>query len=533
MTKAIQAKISLWDRLKLRGRLLAMMLIVALAAVLICTVSFSITYYRMVDISRGYAQVLSGNVHRMVEMAFYQQETYIRHTYTVSQANLLDRRLSELSEQGKAPDWSTLLAEAYDLINNTLDAAEGYEGPGKLDDEGATIFIWADEKFYAHGVDGGAFTQLVDNFYAQLIEQGNVLSGSFIENLTAWKSNMTYTKGENGVLQAWYSFGEGEYRIGIFVPNTGALAMSTGLQELMVNETNLALEKMNTAVNKSIISLLVAIGVLLLALPLASRRLALVVVNPFELEQERQRNLLRITEDEKDVLELVSKAKTEFLSNTSHEMRTPLTVISVNVQTVAEMLNDMGEAVKNTEAAELLQNAQQEIMRLARMVGGMLTLASMSEKTDKQEVDFSALLHSSTEMFALHMKKQGNVLKSDIAQELSVFGNADLLAQLVANLLQNASTHTQRGEIILRGEKIDNEIIVTVADTGTGISAEFLPNVFERGVSTRGTGFGLYLCKTVVESHGGRIGIESTQGKGTTVIFSLPTYEGQFGGEKS
>jgi signal transduction histidine kinase len=73
--------------------------------------------------------------------------------------------------------------------------------------------------------------------------------------------------------------------------------------------------------------------------------------------------------------------------------------------------------------------------------------------------------------------------------------------------------------------------LVTVTDTGTGIAAELLPHVFERGVSTGGTGFGLYLCKTVVESHGGRIWIESTPGSGTTTRFALPTYEGQFGGE--
>ena len=74
-------------------------------------------------------------------------------------------------------------------------------------------------------------------------------------------------------------------------------------------------------------------------------------------------------------------------------------------------------------------------------------------------------------------------------------------------------------------------MLVTVKDTGDGISAELLPRVFERGVSAGGTGFGLYLCKTVVESHGGRIWIESEPGSGTTVSLALPTYEGQYGGE--
>lgn len=248
----------------------------------------------------------------------------------------------------------------------------------------------------------------------------------------------------------------------------------------------------------------------------------------FKLYSEQQKKL----DEQNHILERTSRAKTEFLSNTSHEMRTPLTVISVNIQTVAEILEDMGEAVKDGEATELLQNAQQEIMRLARMVGGTLTLAAMSENTDKQAVDFSTLLRSSAEMFSLHLQKQGNTLTTEITGGLTVFGNADLLAQVVANLLQNAATHTRQGEVTLRAGKEGHEVLVTVKDTGDGISAELLPRLFERGVSTGGTGFGLYLCKTVVESHGGRIWIESTPGNGTTVTFALPTYEGQFGGER-
>ena len=246
----------------------------------------------------------------------------------------------------------------------------------------------------------------------------------------------------------------------------------------------------------------------------------------FKLYNEQQKKL----DEQNHVLQRTSRAKTEFLSNTSHEMRTPLTVISVNVQTVTEILEDMGERVGDAEAAELLQSAQQEIMRLSRMVGGMLTLASMSENTDKQAVDYTTLLRGSAEMFSLHLQKRGNRLTAEIAGGLYVFGNADLLAQVMANLLQNASAYTRQGEVTLQAEKAGHEVLVTVKDTGDGISAELLPHVFERGISTGGTGFGLYLCKTVVESHGGRIWIESTPGSGTIVALALPTYEGQFGG---
>ena len=256
--------------------------------------------------------------------------------------------------------------------------------------------------------------------------------------------------------------------------------------------------------------------------------LSIVMLMQFRLYNEQQKRL----DEQNHILERTSRAKTEFLSNTSHEMRTPLTVISVNIQTVAEMLQDTEEAVNDAQATELLLNAQEEIMRLTRMVGGMLTLSFLREKTDRQAVDFSTLLRSSADIFSLHLKKQGNLLKTKIADGLEVFGNADLLAQVVANLLQNAAAYTKQGEITLIAQKTGHEILVRVEDTGSGISAELLPHVFERGVSTGGTGFGLYLCKTVVESYGGRIWIENLPGGGTLAAFVLPTYEGQFGGEE-
>lgn len=232
------------------------------------------------------------------------------------------------------------------------------------------------------------------------------------------------------------------------------------------------------------------------------------------------------------VLEQVNRTKTEFIANTSHEMRTPLTVISVNVQTVMSILEDMDEAVNDPEAGELLENAQSEIMRLSRMVGGMLSLASMSENIERRKIDFSALLKSGVEMLQLTLGKHGNVIETNIEKGLSVFGNADLLAQVLTNLLQNAGAYTANGRVTVSAKKTDNAIMVTVCDTGKGIDPLLLPRVFERGVSAGGTGFGLYLCKTVVESHGGRIWIESQPGEGTAVYYTLPVYEGQFGGER-
>jgi signal transduction histidine kinase len=235
-------------------------------------------------------------------------------------------------------------------------------------------------------------------------------------------------------------------------------------------------------------------------------------------------------DEQNAVLAQANCMKTEFLANASHEMRTPLTVTSVNVQLVMKMLENMGGNLNDPEAMELLKNAQSEIMSLSRMVGGMLTLASMSEDTERKKLDFSALLRSGVEMLRLTLAERGNAIETDIEKELAVFGNADLLAQVLTNILQNARAHTENGTVAVSAKRSGNEITVTARDTGSGISPEILPRVFERGVSTGGTGYGLFLCKIAVESHGGRIWIESEPGGGTAVFYTLPFYEGQFGG---
>ena len=245
----------------------------------------------------------------------------------------------------------------------------------------------------------------------------------------------------------------------------------------------------------------------------------------FRLYNEQQKKL----NEQNIILEQVSRAKSEFLSNSSHEMRTPLTVISVNVQTVIDILNDL--SVKTPEADELLQNAQSEVMRLARMVGGMLALASISESTERKKLDLSTLLQNGAEMLRLNIQKGGNILETTIESGLKVFGSADLIVQVITNLLQNAGSHTKNGKISLNAVTSGKEITITVKDSGTGISETLLPHIFERGVSgSGGTGFGLYLCKLVVESHGGRIWAESQIDKGTILGFTIPSYEGQFGG---
>ena len=232
-------------------------------------------------------------------------------------------------------------------------------------------------------------------------------------------------------------------------------------------------------------------------------------------------------------LEQINRLKTEFLGNVSHEMRTPLTVASVNVQIVSGILSHMSDAGLDSKASDLLASAQSEIMRLSRMVGGLLTLASISESTEKRKVDVSALLQSAANVLGMILAKKGNELGTEISDGLISFGDADMLSQVIVNLVQNAHTHTKSDVIRLCASQCGSKITIAISDKGSGIAPNHLPHVFERGFSGNegegGTGFGLFLCKSVVESHGGEIWIESILNEGTTVHFTLPVYEGQYG----
>ncbi len=233
--------------------------------------------------------------------------------------------------------------------------------------------------------------------------------------------------------------------------------------------------------------------------------------------------------DEKNMLlAQVSRSKTEFLANTSHEMRTPLTVISLNIQTVMGLLNHARQSNESEEMSALLSDAQEEIMRLSRMVGGMLSLNALSEQGARHKTDVSALLRNVTDMLRLVFAKHNNQIALVQPQHMEAFCDADLLSQVLINLLQNANHHTKNDTVCVRATVEGGLIQIEIKDNGSGISAELLPQVFARGVSQGGTGFGLYLCKTVINSHGGDIWIESEAGQGCTVFFTLPVYQGQY-----
>jgi signal transduction histidine kinase len=236
---------------------------------------------------------------------------------------------------------------------------------------------------------------------------------------------------------------------------------------------------------------------------------------------------IRIYDDSRKRLVELDKLKSEFYRNMHHEMKTPLTVI-ISYINVVEAMIDL-DRMDTERMREKINGAQREIISLARLLENTIDLASAEVARYYMEpLDFADLLRKCSGVFRAKMQGDGNDLTLNIPDNLPrVLGNAELLRRVVYNLVGNACKHTKNGEITVGLRRTGDFLEASVRDTGEGIDPESLPHVWERGVTSNGTGYGLSIAKAIVEEiHGGVIGIESEPGKGTLVTFSLPVSAG-------
>lgn len=218
----------------------------------------------------------------------------------------------------------------------------------------------------------------------------------------------------------------------------------------------------------------------------------------------------------------VNRLRTNMMATISHEMRTPLTVMSVYAQLAVETLR--GQNVDEQTAADLAMISE-EAKRLADMASGVMTLTKEQENSETRgPIDLVAVIRQTARLCSPMLAKNKNTLTLDLPERLpQIHGNAGECAQVLWNLLGNAARHTQNGTVSIRAALDEDNIAVTVSDTGEGITAELLPHIFERSVSGDGerTGLGLAICKEIVDAHGGEIAIQSAKGQGTSVTFTL------------
>jgi signal transduction histidine kinase len=215
--------------------------------------------------------------------------------------------------------------------------------------------------------------------------------------------------------------------------------------------------------------------------------------------------------------------RTELLSDISHELRTPLTVISSYAGLTKMQIE---KNAVNTETMAHLNIIQQEAVRLGSLVEQLKTVSAGTQKKTMapMEKNIYRTLCKAAEFCKPICDKNSNVIEVISANHgLEGYYAADSIMQVLINLISNSTRHCFSSVILLKAEKADDMIKVSVSDHGDGMSKEQLAHVLERGVSgDHSTGIGLSLCRTIIESSGGTIHIDSTLGMGTTVQFTLP-----------
>ena len=248
--------------------------------------------------------------------------------------------------------------------------------------------------------------------------------------------------------------------------------------------------------------------------------------------------------------EKANEAKSAFLSTVSHELRTPLTSVLGFAKIIRKRLDDkIFPAVDKSDAktektinqiSENLEVVISEGERLTHLINDVLDLAKIEagkmewsmENVSMTEVAERALA-ATTALFDQKKLKLVKEIESDLPD---ISGDRDKLIQVIINLISNAVKFTDKGSVTCKVHQKQDDIIVSVVDTGIGIAPEDYAAVFEQfkqvGGDTltdkpKGTGLGLPICKEIVEHHGGEIWLESEVGKGSIFSFSLPTVKGK------
>lgn len=240
--------------------------------------------------------------------------------------------------------------------------------------------------------------------------------------------------------------------------------------------------------------------------------------------------LFRELEEKGQELEVANKHKSAFLANMSHELRTPLNaILGYSELIVDNIYGDVPEKIREVlERVEKngrhLLSLINDVLDLSKIEAGRLTLSL----NDYSMQDIIQTVFASVE--ALAMEKNLD-LKMMVPNDLITGkGDGKRIAQVVLNLLGNAIKFTEQGEVRVEVDLSNESFLVSVSDTGPGLSDTDQAKIFEEfqqadGSSTRekgGTGLGLSISKKIIEMHGGKIGVESTLGEGSKFWFTLP-----------
>lgn len=236
--------------------------------------------------------------------------------------------------------------------------------------------------------------------------------------------------------------------------------------------------------------------------------------------------VLLIIEDITDIRKL-EMIRTDFVSNVTHELKTPLTSIRGFIETLRA-----GAINEEKIARRFLDIIDIEAERLNNLIQDILLLSEIESKQENkwEEFDLIPIVEEVIELLLPKVKIETELIFKPSQPYVYYLCNPDRIKQLLINLIDNAIKHTEKGEIVITCKINDKNLLIQIEDTGIGIKPEDLSRIFERfyrvdkGRSKKmgGTGLGLSIVKHIVELYNGTISVESEFGFGTTFTISLP-----------
>lgn len=225
----------------------------------------------------------------------------------------------------------------------------------------------------------------------------------------------------------------------------------------------------------------------------------------------------------------VEQMKSELISIATHELRTPITGIKGYLDMLAE-----GDAGKlGPEQQEIIDEVVKINQRLADLVDDLLNVGRIEQgriEVKPIKTDLAKLISEVTDELQIQAKAKNLLLRYDKSEISEVVADIERTRQVLINLIGNAIKYTKEGSVTVHTGVKGKEIVVAVEDTGLGISKEGKEKLFskfyrvktEKTRQITGTGLGLWITKQLVEKQGGKIWVESVEGKGSTFSFSLP-----------
>ena len=263
----------------------------------------------------------------------------------------------------------------------------------------------------------------------------------------------------------------------------------------------------------------------------ASRRGATPAVTPDAISRKALDLELGDLRAEVEALRTAAALKDQYLSVATHELSAPLAAMKAYLEALLEHHEDPGFS----HTGEFLQVLGKETDRMIRLVERTLEISRLTSRgvrIEREDVALAQLVLEIVPALRPILEERAISLDVDFPPEIPpVYADRDLVKQVLVNLVHNAVKFSPRGRrVTIRATPRPDEVEIEVLDQGIGIASEEMEHLFEpyfrssdeRAESQRGTGLGLSIVKTIVEQHGGTVGVESRPEHGTTFRFTLP-----------